>query len=81
MNNPGEHSALTVTVDRAKCCGYTLCATVSPEVYTIDDQGFAVVAPGVPTNLEAQARKGAEACPENAIIVRGGAVGVDGGEQ
>jgi ferredoxin len=60
---------LLVTVDRSKCCGYTLCATEGPEVYSIDDAGYAVALDGVPAELEAQACRGAEACPDGAITV------------
>ena len=61
---------LFVTVDRTKCCGYTLCATEGPDVYSIDDAGYAVAIDGVPAELEAQACRGAEACPDGAITVR-----------
>ncbi|MDT5101896.1 MAG: ferredoxin [Mycobacterium sp.] len=61
---------LLVTVDRAKCCGYTLCAAEGPDVYSIDDAGYAVAMDGVPADLEAQACRGAEACPDGAITVR-----------
>jgi ferredoxin len=64
-----EGAVLSITVDRAKCCGYTLCAASSPAIYSIDDQGFAVVAPDVPAHLETEARRGANSCPDNAIIV------------
>jgi ferredoxin len=61
---------LFVTVDRSKCCGYTLCATEAPDVYSIDDTGYAVAIEGVPAELEAQACRGADACPDGAITVR-----------
>ncbi|NVN53644.1 ferredoxin [Mycolicibacterium hippocampi] len=61
---------LVITVDRSKCCGYTLCATEGPDVYTIDDAGYAVAPESVPLELEAQACRGAEACPADAITVR-----------
>jgi ferredoxin len=61
---------LLITVDRAKCCGYTLCATEGPDVYSIDDAGYAVSPESVPPELEAQACRGAQACPDNAITVR-----------
>jgi ferredoxin len=64
-----EH-ALLVTVDRSKCCGYTLCAVEAPDVYSIDDEGFAVAPKTVPAELEGQARAGADACPETAISLR-----------
>jgi ferredoxin len=60
---------LLVTVDRSKCCGYTLCATEGPDVYSIDDAGYAVAIERVPAELEAQACRGAEACPDGAITV------------
>ena len=62
---------LSISVDRAKCCGYTLCAAEAPEVYSIDDQGFVVVAADVPASLEDQARRGADSCPDSAIVVHG----------
>lgn len=61
---------LLVTVDRSKCCGYTLCATEGPDVYSIDDGGYAVAIDRVPAELEEQACRGADACPDSAIIVR-----------
>jgi ferredoxin len=61
---------LLITVDRSKCCGYTLCATEGPDVYSIDDAGYAVSPESVPPELEAQACRGAQACPDNAITVR-----------
>lgn len=69
MTTDEEGAVLSITVDRAKCCGYTLCAATSPEIYSIDDQGFAVVAPNVPAHLEKEARRGADSCPDNAITV------------
>jgi ferredoxin len=61
---------LYVNVDMSKCCGYTSCAEASPEVYRLDDQGFAYVdSVVVPPGLEAKAREGAAACPERAIYV------------
>jgi ferredoxin len=61
---------LFVTIDQNKCCGYTRCAELCPELYKLDDDGFAytdtdVVRP----ELEATARAGADACPEGAITL------------
>jgi ferredoxin len=64
-----DEQALTITVDRSKCCGYTLCAAEAPDVYSIDDQGYAVAPETVPAELEDQARRGAAACPDSAIIL------------
>lgn len=60
---------LLITVDRSKCCGYTLCAAEAPDVYSIDDEGYAVAPESVPAELEAQARSGADVCPESAILL------------
>jgi ferredoxin len=61
--------ALYVKVIDAKCCGYTVCADHCPEVYKLDDQGFAFVEDSlVPEGLEEKAIKGAKACPEKAIL-------------
>lgn len=57
-----------VEIDRAKCCGYALCAEACPEVYGLDESGFAVAnVDEVPADLLERARQGAAACPEQAI--------------
>jgi ferredoxin len=64
-----NEQTLTISIDRSKCCGYTLCATEGVDVYSIDDEGYAVAPASVPAELEDQARRGAAACPESAIIL------------
>jgi ferredoxin len=69
MALPGR-VALTVVVDRVKCCGYSICAEICPQVYKLDDNGFAYVDDeNVPPELAESAREGADACPELAITV------------
>jgi ferredoxin len=56
--------------DLELCQGHGRCEAMAPEVYTLDDNGYLAtavieVAPG----LEAQAKLGAEACPEQAITI------------
>jgi ferredoxin len=59
---------MKAVVDSARCCGYTLCNQVCPEVFELDEEGFAVVAiPIVPPELAAKAKEAAAACPEDAI--------------
>ncbi|MGV0794442.1 ferredoxin, partial [Mycolicibacterium sp. XJ1819] len=59
-----------VRIDPAKCTGHGQCAANAPEVYELDDLGYAVPMDGpVPDGLEAQAKLGAGACPERAIAV------------
>jgi ferredoxin len=79
MTIPETDSTISITVDRSKCCGYTLCNVEAPEIYSIDDQGFAIAPATVPAAQEAQARKGAAACPEDAIIVNLGMAEPDEG--
>jgi ferredoxin len=59
-----------VRVDADRCQGHGRCAALAPEVYRLDELGFAVggtteVEPG----CEEQARLGAQSCPERAIQV------------
>jgi ferredoxin len=61
---------LYVAVDARKCCGYTTCASTAPEIFQLDDGGFAYVTDDrVPLGLEAEAMAGANSCPERAIYV------------
>jgi ferredoxin len=61
---------LYVQVNLAKCCGYTTCADVCPEIFKLDDDGFAYVEDDrVPLGLEQRAKAGADVCPERAIYV------------
>jgi ferredoxin len=58
------------TIDQAKCSGHARCAATAPEAFDLDDDGFGIAYAGeLPTELEQQAREGAEACPEQAITV------------
>lgn len=57
-------------IDLSKCTGQARCYAADPELYQIDDIGYALrpefgVAPG----SEAVARAGAAACPERAITL------------
>jgi ferredoxin len=66
----GRESTLFVRVDAARCCGYRICAQVCPEVFKLDDQGFAYVEQAAPAaELERRVREAAAACPEDAILL------------
>jgi len=55
-------------VDRENCVGHGRCYSLAPDVYSDDERGHCVVGPEpLPRNLEAQARLGADNCPESAI--------------
>ncbi len=61
---------MKVRVDPEVCQGHARCWDICPEVFTLDDDGFASVAdPDVPPELEAKVREAANCCPERAIIL------------
>jgi ferredoxin len=61
---------MRITVDTAACVGHARCNAVAPDVYDLDDEGYAQPFDGdVPPALEPQAREGADACPERAIAL------------
>lgn len=59
---------MRIRVDRSVCAGHALCAAREPLVYVLDAEGYCD-SDGVlvPQGLEAQARRGAQLCPEAAI--------------
>ena len=60
-----------VTVDRVRCNGHARCASLAPDVYPLDEEGYAVGGQRiVPAGSEQRAEQGALACPELAIAVR-----------
>jgi ferredoxin len=64
---------MRVVVDRERCMGHGQCNMACPEVYVLDGRGYNDAAHGteVPAEFEERARRGAEACPEEAITIVG----------
>ncbi len=61
---------MRIRVDVAACTGHAVCRREGPDVFVLDELGFNVTEPGeVPPEKEGQARRGAAACPEQAITV------------
>lgn len=61
---------MKATVDPDRCQGHARCWDICPEVFSLDDEGHAVVAVEVvPVELEDKARHAAVNCPERAITV------------
>jgi ferredoxin len=59
-----------ITIDTQTCSGHARCAATAPDVFELDDSGYALPFDGeVHTGLEVRAREGASACPERAITV------------
>lgn len=61
---------MKIRINKAGCVGNARCATVAPELFPLDDDGYiAVTEVVVPPDQEALARRGARACPERIIVV------------
>jgi ferredoxin len=59
-----------VTVDANLCVGHGRCYALAPDVFGADDYGHCEILVATPEGaLAAQARLGAENCPERAITV------------
>ncbi|TQE17261.1 ferredoxin [Streptomyces ipomoeae] len=59
-------------VDDNRCCGYTTCHEICPEVFLLDDAGFAYVEqPEVPEALREKVEEAARSCAEGAIRLTG----------
>lgn len=58
-------------VETEKCQGHNRCYALAPELFDVDDYGYATeVGDGiVPTGLEDKARLAASNCPEFAIVI------------
>lgn len=60
-------------INAIKCQGYGTCVDRCPELYELDEWGFAaVIGDGdVPAALEESVRQAQRDCPEDAVIVLG----------
>ncbi|HEX9033756.1 MAG TPA: ferredoxin [Streptosporangiaceae bacterium] len=61
---------MKITVDPDLCQGHAQCWALCPEVFSLDDEGHAMVTVAeVPAGFEAKASRAAGNCPERAISV------------
>ena len=62
---------MRIAYDRDRCQGHNRCYALAPELFDVDDDGYAVllVTGDVPADLEGKARLCADNCPEFAIEV------------
>jgi ferredoxin len=62
---------MKVRVDPEKCQGHNRCYSLAPELFDVDDYGYATAAGDgtVPPEREDQARLAAANCPEYAVIL------------
>ncbi|MER7693948.1 ferredoxin [Streptomyces sp. NPDC097610] len=62
---------MKITIDTAACSGHARCAAAAPQLFRLDDDGYALPYDAeVPEALENAARDGETACPERAVTVR-----------
>jgi ferredoxin len=61
---------MRIHVSEVECAGHGQCNLVNPDLFPLDDDGFSAVTDlDVPPGLEADARRGVESCPSQAISV------------
>ena len=62
---------MRVRVDPTQCDGYGKCNKVLPEMFKLDEFGYAQLddAVDVPAGLEAKVREAADVCPSAAVII------------
>jgi ferredoxin len=59
-----------IRVDNEMCQGHAQCNAVSPNLFTLDTDGYSNVGVReVPSGMEEVARRGMLACPERAITI------------
>lgn len=62
---------MRIAYDRAACQGHNRCYLLAPELFDVDDEGYAIllVEGDVPAELHDRARLAADNCPEYAITL------------
>lgn len=61
---------MRIKFNSAQCTGHGRCYVLSPAVYAADDEGYGFATTAiVPPELEHDARRGAQNCPEAAIAI------------
>jgi ferredoxin len=61
---------MKIELDVNTCAGHGLCASLAPDVFDLDELGYAEQPAGeTPAEFRPQATKAAIACPEGAITL------------
>ena len=61
-----------LVVDPIACAGHGLCAELLPERIVLDDWGYPIIDPAVPSDLRDHAERAVKACPALALRLRRG---------
>lgn len=64
-----DQGVLRLSVDSDRCQGHNRCCALAPELFTVDELGFAQVKDDgrVPVELESKALLAVRNCPEYAV--------------
>ena len=62
---------MKINYNRELCCGHNRCYSLAPEVWDVDDEGYAILklTGDVPDDLQEKAQLAADNCPEFAITI------------
>jgi ferredoxin len=62
---------MKISVDPASCQGHNRCIVVAPDLFDIDDEGFASASGDgtVPPDQKERAERAVDNCPEQAIRI------------
>ena len=64
---------MKINYDRSLCCGHNRCYSLAPEIWDVDDEGYAIlrIEGEIPAELTEKAQLTADNCPEYAIKIEG----------
>ena len=66
--SPGTGEKVKITLDPAACDGFGYCAEILPEMLSVDEWGFPIVADReIPEKLLRAARQAVQFCPRRAL--------------
>lgn len=62
---------MKINYNRELCCGHNRCYSLAPEIWDVDDEGYAILklTGDIPDNLQEKAQLAADNCPEFAITI------------
>jgi ferredoxin len=58
---------MKAVIDTDRCKGHGVCCTISPDVFTLTDDGYAEASSDVPSPQEDAVQEAVANCPERAI--------------